>query len=181
MKFKFTAIICLILIMVFTLTACNNNTDYKGIKGKEYDAVLKQGLSNEGASLKNYITEEYNDENKMIIFVAHNAMGLAYMIKSRNNWTYNRSYPLFDIQAASSPKIAYSSGGLEIKTPDGKEYFLAMGRIYDLRIKKITLGNDSITASIVQSGNNMFWVKIIDSNDAIMYMKAYDSKGKEIK
>ena len=177
MKCKFCILICILIFASFGLVACEKETNSTSIKGSDYNKVMNQGLEAGGISKESILSEEAVGENKMIIYTTNNAVGVASMIKSKDGWRWNRSTPLYDFKDVSKT-VAYTVGDVDIKISEGKEYHLAVGRIYNASIKKITLANDEITTMIVKNNGDIFWFKLLDNKDLNRDVKAYDTEGK---
>ena len=177
MENKLILIICTILFITLGLTACDKKENDRSVKGADYNKVMNQGLKQGGIPLQNVLSEETIDGNKIIIYTLHNAIGAALMAKSKDGWTWNRSNPLYDFVDLGKSS-SYTGGGFDINFPNGKAYFIAVGKIFDANIKKITLYNDEITSIIVPKDNNIFWFQILDNVNFNVDIKAYDEKGK---
>ena len=68
----------------------------------------------------------------------------------------------------------------EAVTPDGTEYYLAMGIIHNSDITKITLSNDQINANIKEQDGNIFWFQLLENKDLFGNIKVYDKDGKQL-
>jgi len=186
LKFKLIGFLAIFLmfIMMF-LTACNSNTNKENnssiVTGVDYNNVIEQGLQNQGISLQDILYEETVGENKIIFFTSQNALGLAYMSKDRDGWRWERFTPFYDFESHSNPPSPYMASGKEIETPDGLKYYLAMGKIFDPDIVKLTINNDSINAIVKKKDDNIFWFKLLDNRDLYGNIKVYDKDGNELK
>ena len=181
MKYKFILIICIILFISLGLTACENKANDRNVKGADYNKVMNQGLKQEGIPLQNVLSEETIDGNKIIMYTLNNAIGAASMAKNKDGWLWDRSSPLFDFKDLSG-SLSYTVGGFVIRIPKGKAYYIAVGKIFNANIKKITIFNGELTSTIISKDKNTFWFKILDNLiDLNKNVKAYDEKGNIIK
>jgi hypothetical protein len=159
---------------------CENKEDNLSIvKGNNYDKVIEQGFQSEGLSLQDILYEKTIGESKMIFFTSDEALGLAYMGKDEDGWTYNRITTLTNFESDKTPP-SYMAAGLEVKTPDGIKFFLAMGKIFNPNITKITLSNDSINTIIKEKDGNIFWFQLLDNKNLFQNIKAYDKDDKQL-
>lgn len=180
MKNKLILIICTILFITLGLTACDKKENDRSVKGADYNKVMNQGLKEEGIPIQNVLSEEIIDGNKIIMYTLNNAIGAASMSKIKDGWLWDRSSPLFDFKDLSE-SLSYTAGGFVIRIPKGKAYYIALGKISNANIKKITI-YDELTSTIVSKDNNTFWFKILDNPlDLNRNVKAYNEKGKIIK
>ena len=109
----------------------------------------------------------------MIFFTSHKALGIAYMAKDNDGWTFSRITPLTDFVSDQNPPT-FMAGGEEVETPDGIKYFLAMGKIFNPNITKITLSNDSINTIIKKKDGEIFWFQLLENKDLNENIKIYD-------
>jgi hypothetical protein len=183
LKFKLIRFTAIFIATLFILTGCSmkvNKEDNPSIvKGVNYDQVIAQGFQSQGLSLQDILYEETIGENKMIFYTSHNALGLAYMSKDKDGWTYSRMTALYDFEAVSNPP-SLMAGGTEVETPDGVKYFLAMGKIFNPEITKITLSNNSVNAIIKEKDGTIFWFQLLDNKDLNNNIKAYDKNDKQL-
>jgi hypothetical protein len=171
------------MVVIFTLIACSTKVNKEDnlpiVKGVNYYSVIEKGFQNQGQSLQDVLYEKTVGDSIIIFFTSHNALGISYMAKDKDGWTYNRITPLYDFET-SAPVSPYMAGGTEFKTPDGIKYSLAMGKIFDPSITKITLSNDSIEAIIKEKNGNTFWFQLLDNKDLNVNLKAYDKDNKQV-
>ena len=167
------AIIVLIAILVFSNKPINDKT----IKGISYTDTVKKGLQNEGVAVDDLLYEETLNSQRIVYFTAHDSLGIAYLSKVNDGWTWVRPCPLFDFKSDDS---AYASGGVELHTPDGHQLYLVMGKIYSPQISKIIIGNEKIEAVIRGNGENTFWFRTLKSGAQNDNIKAYNKKGEMI-
>jgi hypothetical protein len=176
-RFIFLISILLVFSMIFR---CENKEDNLSIvKGTNYDKVIEQGFQSQGLSLQDILYEKTIGENKMIFFASDEALGLAYMGKDEDDWTFNRITSLTDFESESKTPT-YMGGGIEVETPDGIKYFLAMGKIFNPNITKITLSNDLISTIVKEKDGNIFWFKLLDNKDLFENIKVYDKDDKQL-
>jgi hypothetical protein len=171
LKFKSSLIIIFFILILLIAVACNKKQDEKSnvniIKGKIYNEVIERGLQQEGASINDLLYEELLGENKIVFFTAYNAIGVGFMIKNKEEWVWNRNTPLYDFQCTSKPMPSYMAGGAEIEAPDGKKLFLAMGKIFNSDITKLTLSEKEISVVIKEKDGNRFWFKLLNNKNLI--------------
>ena len=183
MKFKFIGLIAISIVTIVALISCSTNVNKEDnlpiVKGVNYYSVIEEGFQNQGQSLQDILYEKTVGESIIIFFTSHNALGIAYMAKDKDGWTYNRITPLYDFES-SAPAPSYMAGGTEFETPDGIKYFLAMGKIFDPSITKITLSNDSIEVIIKEKDGNIFWFQLLDNKDLNVNLKVYDKDNKQV-
>jgi hypothetical protein len=151
------------------------------ITGANYDKVVGEGLLNEGLSIEDILYEEQIDNGKVIVITANNALGIVYISKDKDVWKWNRTSPFYDWKSQSDPLPHYMSGLADIELSNGKKYFLAMGKIFNPEIVKLTLADDEINATIVERNGNVFWFKLLDNKDSFEDIKTYNKDDKEIK
>ena len=175
MKKSIKLIFLISILFVFSITlGCENKEDNISIvKGNNYDKVIEKGFQSEGLSLKDILYEKPIGESKMIFFTSDDALGLAYMGKQEDGWTFNRITALTNFESDVKPP-SYMAGGLEVETPDGIKFFLAMGKIFNSNITKITISNDLINTIIKEKDGNIFWFQLLDNKDSFQNIKAYD-------
>jgi hypothetical protein len=183
-KFKLIGITAISMAIIIIVTACTtkvNKEDHSSIvKGTIYDKVIEQGFQSQGLSLQDMLYEKTIGESKMIFFTSHKALGIAYMGKGKDGWTFSRITQLYDFESNSNPPSPYMAGGTEVETPDGIKYFLAMGKIFNPNIAKITLSKDSINAIIKEKDGNIFWFQLLQNKDLNKNIKLYDKDDKEL-
>ena len=184
LKFKSSLIIIFFLLILLIAVACNKKQDEKSnvniIKGKIYNEVIERGLQQEGASINDLLYEELLGENKIVFFTAHNAIGVGFMIKNNEEWVWNRNTPLYDFQCTSKPMPSYMAGGTEIEALDGKKLFLAMGKIFNSDIIKLTLSEKEISVVIKEKDGNRFWFKLLNNKNLNNNIKIYNDYGQLI-
>jgi hypothetical protein len=190
MKFKVTGITAISMAIIIILTACatkvNKGDDGSIVKGTLYDKVIQQGLQNQGLSEQDILYEKIIGESKMIFFTSHNALGIAYMGKDKDGWTYSRITNLYAFESSSNPPSQYMAGGTDFETPNGIKYFLAMGKIFNPNITKVTLSNDMVNAIIKERDGNIFWFQLIENKDSnenarnLNDIKVYDKDNKQL-
>jgi hypothetical protein len=93
---------------------------------------------------------------------------------------WSRITPFYDFKSISQPMPSYMAGGTEFETPDGKRCFLAMGKIFNLNITKLTLYDDQINAVIQENDGNRFWFKLLKDSNLNKNIKAYNDYGQLI-
>ena len=183
MKYKLIRITAISIMIIIVLTACTTNANKEDnlpiVKGINYYSVIEEGFKNQGQSLKDILYEKTVGESIIIFFTSHNALGISYMAKDKDGWIYNRITPLYDFES-SAPVSSYMAGGTEFETPDGIKYFLAMGKIFNPSITKITLSNDLIEVIIKEKDGNIFWFKLLEDKDLNVNIKAYDKDNKQV-
>ncbi|WP_435791682.1 hypothetical protein, partial [Clostridium sp.] len=140
---------------------------------------IEQGFQSEGLSLQDILYEKTIGESKMIFFTSYKALGLAYMGKDEDSWTFNRITSLTDFESDKKPP-SYMAAGLEVETPDGIKFFLAMGKIFNPNITKITLSNDLINTIIKEKDGNIFWFQLLGNKNLFQNIKAYDKDDKQL-
>ena len=184
MKLKLIGIISTliaILVILVSINAKGNKEDNVSvIKELNYDKAIEQGLQSNNISLNDVLYEKIIGDNKIIFFTSHEALGVAYMKKVKGGWTFSRISALYDFKSESNPPSDFMAGGTEIETPDGRTYFLAMGKIFNPKITKITLSNDSINTIIKEKYGNIFWFQLLENKDLNKDIKAYDKDGKQL-
>lgn len=190
MKFKVAGITAISMAIIIILTACatkvNKVDDGSIVKGTLYDKVIEQGLQNQGLSEQDILYEKLIGESKMIFFTSHNALGIAYMDKDKDSWTFSRITNLYAFESSSNPPSPYMAGGTDFETPNGIKYFLAMGKIFNPNITKVTLANDMVNAIIKERNGNIFWFQLIENTDPnenirnLNDIKAYDKNNKQV-
>jgi hypothetical protein len=173
-----------LMLLVLILTSCNNNMN-KGdnplsVKGVDYNNVIQKGLQSTGASLQDILYEESVDENKIIFFTVNDALSVGYMSKTNKGWVWSRNTPFYDFQSTAKPLPSYMAGGTEINTPNNKTYFLAMGKIFNHNITKLTIDSDKINAIIIKKHGSTFWFKLLDNDTLNKNIKIYDKDGIEL-
>ena len=109
----------------------------------------------------------------MIFFTSHKALGIAYMGKDEDDWTFNRITALTDFESTSNPPSSYMAGGTEVETPSGK--------IFNPNITKITLSNDLINTIIKEKDGEIFWFQLLDNKDLFENIRIYDKDGKQLR
>jgi hypothetical protein len=183
LKFKLVRFTAIFIATLFILTGCSvkvdNEDDPSIVKGVNYDQVIEQGFQGQGLSLQDILYEKTIGESKIIFFTSHKALGLAYMGKDKDCWTYSRITALYDFKSDSNPP-SFMAGGTEVETPDGMKYFLAMGKIFNPEITKITLSNNSVNAIIKEKDGTIFWFQLLDNKDLNNNIKAYDKNDKQL-
>lgn len=170
------------ILLVFSMTlGCENKESKQDnlIKGIGYDKVIEQGLQSHGLSLEDILYEKTIGESKMIFFTSHKALGIAYMAKDKDGWVFSRITPLNDFVSDKNPP-SFMAGGEEVETPDGIKYFLAMGKIFNPNITKITLSNDTINTIIKEKDGEIFWFQLLENSDLNENIKIYDKDGKQL-
>lgn len=185
MKYILIKVTTVLVFIIVILTACNikeNKEDNLSVvKGKNYNEVIEKGLKREGLSLQDVLYEETIGENKILYITSHNALGLVYMSREEDDWIWSRITSYTDFQTDLNSSSPYMAGGTEIKAPDGKTYFLAMGKIFNSNIAKLTLYDDRINVNIKKKSGNIFWFKLLENKDLYKNIKIYDKEGKELK
>lgn len=176
------------LVLIISITpGCENKEGKEDnlIKGIVYDKVIKQGFQSQGLSLKDILYEKTISESKMIFFTTHKALGIAYMDKDKDGWTFSRITPLTDFVSDKNPP-SFMAGGAEVETPDGTKYFFAMGKIFNPNITKITLSNDLINTIIKEKDGEIFWFQLLEDKDSnenvkdLNDIKIYDKDNKHL-
>lgn len=190
MKFKRIGFATISMVIIIILTSCatkvNKEDDGSIVKGTIYDKVIERGLQNQGLSKQDILYEKIIGESKMIVFTSDNALGIAYMSKDKEGWTYSRITNLYAFESNPNQPPSYMAGGTEFETPNGIKYYLAMGKIYNKNITKIILPNDMGNAIIKEKDGNIFWFQILEnkgSNDYIKDLnaiKVYDKDNKQL-
>lgn len=190
MKFKWAGITAISMAIIIILTACatkvNKENDGSIVKGTLYDKVIEQGLRNQGLSEQDILYEKIIGESKMIFFTSHNALGIAYMGKDKDGWTFSRITNLYAFESNSNPPSSYMAAGTDFETPNGIKYFLAMGKIFNPNITKVTLSNDMVNAIIKEKDGNIFWFQLIENKDSnenvkdLNDIKVYDKDNKQL-
>ena len=119
MKFKGARITAISMAIMIILTACatkvNKEDDGSIVKGTLYDKVIEQGLQNQGLSKQDILYEKIIGESKMIFITSHKALGIVYMGKDKDGWTYSRITSLYAFESSSNPPPSYMAGGTDLK------------------------------------------------------------------
>lgn len=193
MKLK-TRLVVIILLAVSIITlSCSKKQDGKrdstSTKSKSYNEAVEKGLQKDNAAIDDLLYEEQIGEDKIIFFTAYNALGIGYAAKNNEEWEYERIEAFYDFKDMSKNPSPYMACCKKIETPSGKSYYLAMGKIFNDDIAKLTLSiNDSEVDAVIRKRNdNKFWFKLFRDNtyrnnagELIDNIRIYDKKGRLI-
>ena len=86
----------IIISVIVYNTKVNKEDNLLSVKGINYDKVIEQGFKSQGLSLQDILYEKSVGDNKIIFFTSQEALGLAYMGKDKDEWTFNRISALTD-------------------------------------------------------------------------------------
>jgi len=139
---------------------------------KVIDFVLKY-FEKENISSENVLYQEDIDEGKAIVFVAHDAISIAIIKKTNQGWEWKRISPYFN--ATSNSGKSFTAMSTDIEMPNGEICTIALGRVYDPKVKKINL--DDKCAIIKEVDGNTFWFMILGENKNLLDVKAYKDEG----
>jgi hypothetical protein len=172
---------CIILVFVLlSFSGCINTDDEfsNSIKANSLDEVIQNGLEVEQISGESILHIEDINEEKIIFFTKDDALGIAVVASKDENWYWKRTSAYADFQT-DDPKW-YMAGGTTVKTLNDKEYFVAMGKIFNSDIERLTLNNDSIEAVIKKYGENVFWFSVLNGESSFKDIRVYNNRNELI-
>ncbi|WP_326906539.1 hypothetical protein [Sedimentibacter sp. MB31-C6] len=161
MKFKYLILVGVIIIVVFIIYIYSNKEESQLTRSREYTDTIQLGLQGEGLTEDQILfIEPLKDNEELIFFSNYNALAFACLSKIKDEWLWKRTDPMYDFQSTDSS--SYMTSMVEITTIKNHNYYLYLGEIFNPKINKITLHNDTINARIVKIDNNTFWFTVID-------------------
>lgn len=118
------------------------------------------------------------EDGKLIFFSKYDGVSKIYAKKTGDKWMWRdrSAYMRFE----SESKDWYMATCQELIEIKDKMYYLAVGKIFNNNIKRLSLNKDDKEAKIVEFEDNIFWFAILDDKDEFNDIKVYDENNNRI-
>jgi hypothetical protein len=101
---------------------------------KSYDKAIHDGLlETNGVVLHE---EKVDDNNAIVLHTSFKSLAVGYVTNTQYGWTWQRITPFYAFNSEKSP---YGAGCIDVKLPNDKIYYLAMGKIFNLKVESLSL------------------------------------------
>ncbi|GEM_PF-6890754 len=174
-----------ICILLFILFLYFNEENSRYIRAEDHDDAIRLGLQAHGLDEENILfIEPIKDNEEFIFFSSDSAIGFACLSKNKDEWLWK--FTESEHGFYSQDKSSYMTSKIKTTTIKKHNYYLYLREIFNPKINKIALHNDTVNARIVKADSNTFWAAVIDaelaSDDYLdVDIKAYDELGNIIK
>jgi hypothetical protein len=142
----------LIATILILLAGCKNNepttTELQWFNTK--DKAIENGLINEGINRSSVLSSENVNDETIIFYEGHNALGVASIAESPKGYSWYRSQAYTGFQGQDVP---YMTVGFDFQTYKGLKIKIIAGKIYDNTIQKMLLKGDGSNRELLIYGD----------------------------
>lgn len=175
-------LITIIILIIFSLISCQNKNDINQaenyddvIQAESYDDLIQAGLKSEEMFESDVLIKYVLDNDEEIIYITSgHAIGIIYVSKIDDLWTWKRNSPFKTIESDS---LNYSFQLLELETIKGYKYYTYFGKTFDKNIDKVVLTYQISDSYVSKVNKRFFFSKIVTDKLLIIEAIAYDNLG----
>lgn len=152
----------LIATILILLAGCKNYeptpTELEWFNTKE--KAIENGLIKEGVNSSSILSSENVNDETIIFYEGHNALGVASIAECPKGYSWYRSQAYTGFQGQDVP---YMTVGFDFQTYKGQKIEIIAGKVYDKTIQKMLLKGDGSNRELLIYGDLRLFFSVHES------------------